>query len=302
MEKLIITATVDSKASYPGNPYCPDHYEIDRVAQEYARCVDAGASIVHLHGPRKMEESVQADGKRVAVLDLDGWRQLHDAIIEHCSPRPLIQYGSAASRLEGRLALMKLGPDMMSVIFTAHDEYFRPDPAYPATEILAVHPREEITEYVVSGREHGVKLEIECFHPGALYNLGLVDAAEPIPRPLFITLFLGWPGGTWMPPTPEALLFMKSLLPEGTIWNVSVMDSPNAWSILAEAVTLGGHVRVGWEDNPYLPNKTLARHCSELVDVIAGMARSVGREIATPEEARAIIFSEPARPGDSVAQ
>jgi 3-keto-5-aminohexanoate cleavage enzyme len=292
VEKLIITATVDSKASYPGNPWCPDHYEIDRIAEEYARCVDSGAAIVHLHGPRKLEQSLQSDGKRVAVLDLDGWRRLHESIVEKCDPRPVIQYGSAASRLEGRLELMKLHPDMMSVIFTAHDEFFQPDPSYPPTEILAVHPRDELQAYVAAGREHDVKLEIECFHPGALFNLRLVDAVEPIPRPLFVTLFLGWPGGTWMPPTPDALLFMRGILPPDVNWNLSVMNPPTAWQLLSQAITLGGHVRVGWEDNPYLPSGAIAERCHELVDVIAGMARSVGREIATPDEARELIFRD----------
>jgi 3-keto-5-aminohexanoate cleavage enzyme len=291
MDKLIITATVDCKASYPGNPYCPDYYEFDKIAKEYADCVSAGASIVHLHGPRKMERSLQPDGRQVAILDLEGWKRLHHAVVDRCPQAPIVQFGSAASRLEPRIELMKLlHPDMMSVIFTAHDEHFHPDPAFPPTDIVAIHPRSELQAYVAAGKLHGVKLEVECFHPGALYNLNLVDAVEPLPRPLYITLFLGWPGGTWMPPTPQTLTYMIDLLPVGTTWNLSVMDPPAAWQLLTLAITLGGHVRVGWEDNPYVSPGRLAEHCHELVDKIAALALALGRDIATPNEAREIIF------------
>ena len=68
----------------------------------------------------------------------------------------------------------------------------------------------------------------------------------------YVTLFIGWPGGTWMPPTERALQFFVDNLPPDTIWNVSVMNPEKQWSILSLAVALGGHVRVGYEDNPYI--------------------------------------------------
>ena len=71
-------------------------------------------------------------------------------------------------------------------------------------------------------------------------------------------------------------------------YNISVMD-PMHWRILAMAIAMGAHVRVGWEDYPYLPSGELAKSNAELVNVVVGMAEAVGREVATPDEARRII-------------
>jgi 3-keto-5-aminohexanoate cleavage enzyme len=76
-------------------------------------------------------------------------------------------------------------------------------------------------------------------------------------------------------------------------WNLSVMD-PAQWRLLAQAIAMGGHVRVGWEDNPYLPDGSLSRSNAELVEVAVAMARATGREIATPAEARQITGLAPA--------
>ena len=68
-------------------------------------------------------------------------------------------------------------------------------------------------------------------------------------------VFLGWQGGAWTPPTHDALLYLVNHLPARVNWNVSVMD-PMQWRIHALAIAMGGHVRVGWEDNPFLPDGT----------------------------------------------
>ena len=72
-------------------------------------------------------------------------------------------------------------------------------------------------------------------------------------------------------------------------WNTSVMDPPTQWQILTLAIIMGGHVRVGWEDNPYLEDGTRAATNALLVEKIVRIAREQGREVATPAEARKII-------------
>ena len=297
MEKLIVTATVDSRVSYPNNPYCPPYEEIDRISDEYARCVEAGAAVVHMHGVRTLEKEIQPDGRRVSKIDFDGWKRMREQILEKSPRRPIIQFGVASARIEEKVRLMTLGPDMMSVAFNSHDEHFQPDPAFPANEMYAVHPRTELEAYAKAATEHGVKLELECFQPGAYYNVRHVDRQGFLPHPMYITIFVGWPGGTWLPSTPDALDFMVRHLPENAVWNVSCMDPPNAWQVLSLAIATGGHVRVGWEDNPYLAPGRLAESCHMLVEKIVRMATDLGREIATPDEARAIIWGrqEPAR-------
>jgi 3-keto-5-aminohexanoate cleavage enzyme len=289
MNKLIITAACDSRVSYPGNHHClPSTREnVPAIADEYVRCLNAGASIAHLHGVRRLEDKIQADGKKLSRLDVEGWQEMTQAI--QTKANCIIQYGIAGARLEDRIPLMKLRPDMMAVAFNAHDEYFQPDPKYPANAIYALHPLEELRGYCHATAEHGVKIEVETFHTGALWNLQKLQAEKLLPGPIWTTLFLGWSGGSWTPPTERALQYMVDNLPAGTNWNVSIMNPERHWNLIAMAISLGGHVRVGYEDNPYLTPGELADTNARLVEKAVNIATQLGREIASPDEARAII-------------
>jgi 3-keto-5-aminohexanoate cleavage enzyme len=132
-----------------------------------------------------------------------------------------------------------------------------------------------------------VKPEIECFYTGAFWNLEYIRRLGVIEDPIWATLFLGWQGGAWTPPTHDALLYLVNHLPQRVNWSVSVMDQKQ-WAIHALAIAMGGHVRVGWEDNPYLPDGSLAKSNAELVQVAVKIAECVGREVATAEEARVL--------------
>jgi 3-keto-5-aminohexanoate cleavage enzyme len=289
MDKLIITVTVDSTMSYPGNPLCPPTENTAAVAQEYIRSVNAGASIVHIHGVHTLEHEIQADGRRLSRTNFEGWKDLQEKIKAGCDP--IVQFGIASARFEEKVRLMDLHPDMMSIAFNAHDEFFQPDPAYPANEMYASHPRDELEGYSRAAMEKGVKVEVESFHPGAFWNMEFVARQGLLPEPIYTTLFLGWPGGCWTPPTPKALIYMVDHLPKDRAinWNTSVMDPPTQWQILTQAIIMGGHVRVGWEDNPYLEDGSLAQTNALLVEKIVRIARELGREVATPAEARRII-------------
>ena len=287
MDDLIITVTVDSSMSYPGNPHMPRIEDTDAVAAEYNRAVDAGASLVHHHGVHYLEEKMGPDGRKLSHTDFDGWKALTDKI--RAGRDPIIQFGIASARLEEKIRLMELRPDMMSYAFNVHDEYFRPDPAYPANEMYSLHPRDELEAFCRAAKEHGVKPEIECFYTGAFWNVEFIRDRGLLDEPIWATLFLGWPGGAWTPPTPDSLLYLTAHLPSKTNWNVSVMDPPTQWKLLAMAIGMGGHVRVGWEDNPYLPDGSLSRTNAELVDVVVRMAEGIGRRVAGPVEARRIV-------------
>lgn len=293
MDKLIITVTVDSSMSFPNNPYCPDPKDVERVAEEYVMSVKAGASIVHMHGVHKLEDEIQPDGRKLSRIDFEGWKRMKELI--QAEVDPVFQFGIASARMPEKIRLMSLKPDMMSYCFTSHDENFYPDPKYPENDIYAVHPRAELIEFCQAAYEHGVKVEVESFSTGAFYNLRYVSKRVPLPRPIWTTLFLGWPGGQWTPPTPQGLIFMVDNLPKmdgGINWNVSCMDVEQHWQVLTLAINMGGHVRVGWEDNPYVRPGVFAKHCHELVDKIVRIAHEMGREVATPDEARAIIFGK----------
>jgi 3-keto-5-aminohexanoate cleavage enzyme len=287
VDKVIITVTVDSSMSYPGNKAMPPIEDVDAVAGEYVRAIDSGASLVHHHGVHYLEDRIQEDGRQLSKTDFGGWKNLTDQIRDQRDA--IIQFGIASARLEEKVELMKLGPDMMSFAFNVHDEYFRPDPAYPANEQYAIHPRSELEAFSRAALEHGVKPEIECFYTGAFWNLEYIRDQGLLENPVWATLFLGWSGGAWTPPTPDSLLHLIKHVPANVNWNCSVMNPMQQWRLLALALGTGGHVRVGWEDNPYLPDGTPSRSNAELVDEVVKLARLMGREPATAEEARQII-------------
>ena len=289
MEKLIITVACDSRTSYPHNHLCPTQEDVPGVAQQYIDAVNAGAAIAHIHGRRTLEETIQADGRQVSRIHHADWKRLQDAIMNKVDP--IMQFGVASARIEEKIKLMELGPDMMAVCFNAHDEYFQPEPSLPPKRMMAIHPVEELIAYAKAAEEHKVKLECECFTTGAFWHLEFVRKQGYLRDRTYTTLFIGWPGGTWTPPTERALQFMVDNLPPNCIWNVSVMNPEKQWPILALAVALGGHVRVGYEDNPYMAPGEFARNNAVLVERMVGIARSLGREIATPDEARRISGS-----------
>lgn len=291
MDPLIITVTVDSSMAYPGNPLMPPIEDIEAIGQQYVDAVAAGASICHHHGIHHLEDEIQPDGKRLSRIDFDGWRDLTNTI-KSGGGDPLIQFGIASARLPEKIKLMELQPDMMSYAFNVHDEFFQPDPAYPAVEMYALHPRDELEEFASAALEHGVKPEIECFYTGAYWNLEFIRAKGLLKDPVWATLFFGWQGGAWTPPTHDAVLYMVKHLPPQVNWSVSVMDSEAQWKLLPLVIAMGGHVRVGWEDNPYLPNGQLAETNAELVQVVVGMAERIGRPVATPSQARTIAGVE----------
>jgi len=289
VDKLVITAACDSRVSYPSNHRClPSTREnVPGIADEYIRCLNAGAAIAHLHGVRHLEGEMQEDGKKLSRIDVDGWSEMTQLIRQGADG--IIQYGIAGARLSDRVPLMALRPEMMSVAFNSHDEYFQPDPEYPPNAIYATHPLEELRGYAAAAAEHDVKIEVESFHSGAIWNLRRLQAEGLLPAPVWTTLFLDWAGGSWTPPEERALLYMTSILPEGVNFNVSVMSPERQWQLLAMTIGLGGHVRVGYEDNPYLTPGNLAESNARLVEKIVEIATILGREIASPDEAREII-------------
>lgn len=288
-DKLIITAACDSSVSYPSNDRClpPRRENAEAIAAEYVRCVDAGAAICHLHGIRRLESEIQADGRKLSRIDVEGWAEMTAAI--RSERETLIQFGIAGARFEDRVPLLELHPEMMSVAFNAHDEHFQPDPEYPPNTIYSLHPLEELRDYARTLPERGVKPEIEVFHSGAVWNLGKLHSEGLLAEPVWATLFLDWEGGSWTPPTESALLYMTSLLPDYVVYNMSVMSPTEQWRLLSMVVGMGGHVRVGYEDNPYLSPGELADSNARLVEKMVRIAELHGREVATAAEAAAII-------------
>ncbi len=177
-------------------------------------------------------------------------------------------------------------PDMISTCFNAHDECFDYEPGKEPVELYGLHNRDELTEYCKVTSDLGVKIEVEAFHMGGVWNAMRMVEKGLLKGPVWTTFFFGWKGGCWTPPTPKAVHFMADHCPQGFNWNTSVMDPDAAWTVLSAAIAAGGHVRVGMEDNPFITPGTYARSNAELVDKVVRIARDIGRDIASPDEAR----------------
>jgi 3-keto-5-aminohexanoate cleavage enzyme len=298
MNKLVITVTCDTTLTYPHNPNGPRPDNPKGLADEYVRAINAGASICHMHGSYTSDPVIQPDGRQLQIPIMEGWREITDRI--RSTGKAIVQFGLASIRIEQKIEMWQaMKPDMSSINFNSHDEYFQPDPRFPpAGYCYSIHPISELREYSRLAKENGVKLEIECFSTGAFWAIEKVRSGEfwesgqrvdetgLLPDPLWLTLFLGWPGQGWTPPTAKGLQFLVDHLPENANWSMSCMSPKEYWSVIAHTIAIGGNVRVGMEDCPYIEPGVYVKSNAELVERAVRIAHEVGREIASPEEAR----------------
>jgi 3-keto-5-aminohexanoate cleavage enzyme len=202
-------------------------------------------------------------------------------------PGILVQCGMSSLSIAQRQDVFTEQADMISVMPTHHDE------AFVEVDTHVLHPREELEDYARLARETGVKIEWEVWHTGSIWNLRYLIDRGLVSPPHITTLFFGWPGGAWTPPTVEEYLYRRRLMPPGSIVTVSVMG-PEQLAIAATAIALGDHVRVGTEDFPYSHSgQPVATH--ELVREMATIAAAMGRPLSTPQHAKQVFGIEEAR-------
>jgi 3-keto-5-aminohexanoate cleavage enzyme len=256
MEPLIITATANVCWLKPDVPYPRSPGEI---ATEARLCQEKGATIAHTHAEGRWAETIQAIRRECDII---------------------IQCGMSSLAIKERMEAFRQHGDMMSIILNHHDE------AFVGQDFHVLHPRQELEAYMGLCRQHAVKPEFEVWHTGSIWNLNYLIDRDLVQPPYFATLFFGWPGGTWSPPTVEEYLYRRRFMPAGSIVNVSIMGAAQI-EILTAAITLGDHVRVGTEDYPFQAGQVVATH--ELVSAVTGIAHSLGRPVATVAQARALL-------------
>jgi 3-keto-5-aminohexanoate cleavage enzyme len=260
MHPLIIVATPNTcwlkpEVHFPKTP--------GAIAEEAVRCQKAGASVLHTH----------AEGQWVEVIRTV--RAATDIIV---------QSGMSSLEIEERMDAFGEKTDMISIILNHHDEAFK------ELDCLKLHSKEELEQYARLCAQYRVAPEFEVWHAGSVWNLNYLIGKKLLKTPYITTLFFGWPGGTWSPPTVEEYLYRRKLLPPGSAATVSIMHE-DQMKILVAAVMEGDHVRVGTEDYPYTRSGRLAE-THELVEEIASISRSLGRPVASVEEARQILGLE----------
>lgn len=265
MGDLIITAAINgAEVTRDDNPTLP--LTPDEVGDEARRCEDAGASIVHLHGRHP-------DG--TPTQDMDVFRAYFEAIRQRSFI--IVQFstgGAVGMDVEERIEALALRPEMATLTTGTcnfGDDVF--ENTLPAIRLIAERQR-----------QFGVVPEIEVFEAGMLDTaIRLVEKEGVLKGPLHVDFVLGVPGA--MSGDPAHLDYLVSRLPEGWTWCVAGVGR-HEFPLARKALEMGGHVRVGLEDNIYLEKGVLADGTHSLVAKVAAMAAEVGRTPMTVDEAR----------------
>ena len=245
----------------------------EELAEEACRCQEAGASVLHVHG----------EGPWPA----ERWKRAIGLIRRKCDI--IVQAGLSGRPLNERKELVTtLRPEMVSVSMSHSDE------RYTLMKANVLHTFEEIQEFLGICKRFGVKPEFEIHTTGALWNFQHLPK-RLVEAPPYLTFLFGWPGGRWTPATMEEVIRRFRMAPPGALCFSSVNPGgavlgPEApMHLAALAMMLGHNVRVGTEDYPYLEPGVLAKDSSELVARAAKIAAGIGREVATPKEARSML-------------
>jgi 3-keto-5-aminohexanoate cleavage enzyme len=270
VDKLIVSvATTGSPGTKAQNPALPITEE--EIAADAVRCWHLGAAIVHVH-VRDDDGLVTCDPARYArVRDLIRERAPDCDIIVNMST------GGGAGRTtdDERRAPVTLGPEIAS--FDAGSVNFGARVFLNSPQFLEQLARDMLT--------YGVKPEIECFDSGFIETARRLIDAGLLRPPHWFQFVLGIQGGA--PATVKQLLHMVEQLPPDSRWSVCAIGRQQLPMNVA-ALVMGGHARTGLEDNHYLARGVKATN-AQLVERLVRLGREVGREIASPAEARAML-------------
>lgn len=265
-----LTGMVPTKAD---NPYVP--ITVEEIAADARRCVDAGAAIVHLHVR-------YADGSPAYERDLNA--ALFTAVRAVC-PDVIIS-GSTSGRvfteIEQRAAVLDAGPDMASLTLGSMNFATQASVNAPAT----------IRELARRMRARNIVPELELFDLGmADYAQYLISRGE-IGRPVYANILLGSLGT--LSASASNLTAVVRALPEGTIWAAAGIGRFQ-FHVNGLAVAMGGHVRVGLEDNIWMDPETKREPATNarLIERVVALARAHGREIASCDHARCLLSLTP---------
>ena len=266
MNPLIITvAPLGAEVALETTPHLP--YTPALMAATAIACEEAGASMMHIHCRDDAGNNTHA---------VERFQEVTDAVRSASSL--IVQYstgGAIGMEAEERAAPLVLQPEMASLTcgtVNFGDEVF--ENSMPLMRRLA-------SEML----ERGIKPELEIFDKGHIANARRLDNAGLLRTPAHVDFVLGVPGA--LEGTATNLVDLADAIPDTWTWSVAGIGRAE-FPLAAIAIAMGGHVRVGLEDNLYLERGHLARN-EELVARVVRIARELGRAIATPDQAREIL-------------
>lgn len=267
IDKLIITAALTgAEVTRQLNPNLPVNPA--EIADAAYCCYEAGASIVHLHVRNEDETPSQA---------VELFRETIDLIKAKCNIIIQVSTGGAVGMTaEERLQPVYLKPEMASL--TAGSVNFGDD--------VFLNPPAYLEEFAKVMQEQGVKPEIEVFEAGMINNALQLVKKGLLSEPLHYDFVMDVPGG--IPGTVKNLLYLVESIPPGSTWTVAGMGRTEL-PLGTIAIILGGHVRVGFEDNIYYTKGVLADSNAQLVERVVRVAEIHSRPVASPDEARQIL-------------
>ncbi|MBY8829911.1 3-keto-5-aminohexanoate cleavage protein [Hephaestia mangrovi] len=295
--KVIITCAVTGAIHTPSmSPWLP--ITAEQIADAAIGAASAGAAIIHLHArdpeSGRPDQSVEAFGRilpRVraatdAVLNLTTGGAPWMGVEERIAP---------AAHFRPEVASLNMG-SMNFGLFPMLDRYkdFKFDwerPALEATrDVVFRNTFADIEAILALGRENGTRFEFECYDTAHLYNLAHFADRKLAEPPFFIQTVFGILGGIGTHPDDVGHMRRTSDRLFGSDYEWSVLGAGRyQMPIAAMSLAMGGHVRVGLEDNLWAGPGRLATSSAEQVGVARRMIEALGFEIATPDCARAIL-------------
>lgn len=270
MEKLIITAAITgSRIPRDVAPYIP--ITPAEIVQSAVECWNEGAAIVHIH--------VRDPKTGMGTQDIDLFRQVVGPLREKTNLVLCLTTSGIPGRnlpIEERLKPLELEPELAS--FDAG--------SINLGGAVFINTHEFLEAAAKRMKEKGVKPELEIFDVGMmLTSLRMRDEGH-LEEPLHFQFVLGTPWGS--PATLKSLLYLYEYLPPNATWSIIGIGREHLPMSMMSLI-MGGHIRVGMEDNIYLEKGVFATRNAQFVERIVRIAREYGREVATPTEARKIL-------------
>jgi 3-keto-5-aminohexanoate cleavage enzyme len=270
MEKLIITAAITgSRITREIAPHIP--ITPAEIVQSAVECWEAGAAIVHIH--------VRDPETGLGTQSVEIFKQVMEPLQEKTNLILCLTTSGIPGRnlpTEDRLAPLELKPELAS---------FDAGSINLGNSVFMNSP-EFLGSAAAKMKEMGVKPELEIFDLGMIVTCLRMRSEGKLAEPFHFQFVLGTPWGA--PATPESLLHLHQHIPENSTWSVIGIGKGHL-PMSMMALIMGGHIRVGMEDNIYYSRGVLAKTNAQFVERIVRIAGEYGREVASPDEARRIL-------------
>ena len=270
MTPAILTAAIcGAETTREMTPHLP--ITAEELAEEAARCREAGASVIHLHVRRP--DGTPAQDRALFQKALDAIRSRCDVIVQTSTG------GAVGMSADERAQPLDCVPPPEMATLNAGSLNFGDD--------VFLNPFPLVREFARRMREKKVAYELECYDVGHVEACLRLAQEGVIELPAHFDFVMGVRGGIGA--SEENLRFLVSKLPPGSTFNVAGIGR-HQLPMAELSLRMGGHARCGLEDNIHLRKGVLAKGSFELVAAVAELARKAGREVATPAQAREILF------------